>query len=405
MLAKIQKSIAKGTVKAPPSKSICHRLIIGAALSEGESFIDNVSNCRDCEATVNCLRALGAEIEACGSGLKIKGFDPKLSKPSDTLFCDESGSTLRFLIPLALLSENEVAFSGASRLIERPLGVYEDICRGCNLQFERKENTIKVRGPLRGGEYRLPGNVSSQFITGLLFALSLDSCDSRIILTTEVESRSYIDLTIDAMSVFGVSVLWENDSTLFIKGAQKYRAVNTSVEGDYSGTAFIEAFNLFGGKVEVCGLNSKSLQGDRVYRDFFPLIFNGTPKISIKDCPDLGPILFAVAAACNGAVFTDTKRLKIKESDRAAAMAEELTKFGADIRVLDNSVIIKKSPLQPPTKVLSGHNDHRIVMSLAVLLSLFGGEIEGAEAINKSYEEFFEHIKSLGIKVNLYETR
>lgn len=399
MTARIEKGIARGSVTAPPSKSICHRLIISAALCEGESVLSGISLCSDCIATINCLKALGVDMELSGDTLTVRGGLKKNGALGE-LFANESGSTLRFLIPLALLSEKEVVFSGAKRLIERPLGVYEDLCKERGLLFKREENKITVKGPLTSGEYRVAGNISSQFITGLTYALSTLKGDSRIIITTEIESRSYIDLTIEAMREFGAVVYFESEQVIFIKGGCKFTARKLTVEGDYSAAAFTDAFNYIGGDVRTLGLNEKSSQGDRVYKELFPLLDEGAPTISLKDCPDLGPILFALAAMKNGAIFTDTARLKIKESDRAAVMAEELSKFGAKVRILDNSVIIEKSPLHAPGEPLCGHNDHRIVMSLAVLLTLFGGEIEGAEAINKSYGEFFVHLKELGIKVN-----
>ena len=404
MFAKFEKSVASGTVKAPPSKSVCHRLIICAALAEGESYVENISSCRDCEATINCLKALGATIEPVATGLRIIGFDPKKAKAMTDLYCDESGSTLRFLVPIALLSESETTFTGKPRLIERPHSVYEELFSKKGLQFNKADGKISVKGALSSGEFILAGNVSSQFVSGLLFALPLLEEDSKIILSTDIESRSYIDLTIDAMKKFGVKVVWKDERTLYIKGAQKYKASSLTVEGDYSGAAFIDAFNFIGGEVIIDGLSEESLQGDKVYEKLFRRLTEESPLISIKDCPDLGPILFALAAAKNGAVFTDTKRLKIKESDRAEAMAEELRKLGAEIEVYDNSVVVKKSKLREPTEQLNGHNDHRIVMSLSILLSIHGGEISGAEAVNKSYEEFFENIKSLGIKVKTYET-
>jgi len=403
MRAFIEKGVARGNVTAPASKSICHRLIIAAAMCDGVSRLHGISLCADCLATIDCLRALGVDMSLDTDVLTVRGNGFKNAKPKDTLYARESGSTLRFLIPLALLSGEKVVFTGAKRLIERPHGVYEEICKERGLLFERREREIIVKGPLPYGDYRLVGNVSSQFITGLLFALSMTEGDSRIIITTDIESKSYIDLTLEAMRAFGKTVEWESGNILYVKGGGGYRAREIDVEGDYSGTAFIEAFNLFGGDVRVSGLNENSIQGDRIYRDLFPLLNAGTPEISIKDCPDLGPILFAVAAAKHGAVFTDTARLRIKESDRAAVMAEELAKFGAKVTLNENSVIIEGNDLCAPKELLLGHNDHRIVMALSVLLSLFGGEIDGIEAVSKSYEDFFLHLEKLGISVKTYE--
>ena len=308
------------------------------------------------------------------------------------------------MLPIALLSGNEVEFIGAPRLLERPMSIFADICLEKGLKYEQTKERITVKGPLTAGEYSLPGNISSQFVTGLLFALSALRDDSRIRLTTEVESRSYIEMTRGAMAAFGVSAVWEDDRTLYIKGGQKYSAGGRAfVERDWSGAAFPDAFNLVGGEVTTLGMNENSLQGDKAYKEHYKAISEGAPTIDISDCPDLGPILFTLAAANRGAKFIGTKRLKIKESDRAAVMAEELSKFGARLEIFDNDVIVHKTELHAPSDLLYGHNDHRIVMSLAVLASKLGGEIDGCEAVKKSYPEFFEHIKRLGVKLSLYE--
>ena len=403
MNVKIKNSKAKGRVTAPPSKSMAHRLLIAAALCEGESRISGVSVCEDVLATIDCLNALGAKCTLDGTDVVVVGADMKNSAPKEVLECRESGSTLRFMLPIALLSDSEATFHGTKRLMERPMEIYEELCEKRKFRYALVGDTIIVKGKLQGGTVELPGNVSSQFITGLLYALSVTGVDARIKITTEIESKSYIELTRSAMAAFGVEVVWEDAHTLFIRGGQKYMARDISVEGDYSGAAFLEAFNLFGGEVELLGLSEESLQGDRVYREHFPRLKEGFCTVNIEDCPDLGPILFAVAAGLYGGEFVGTKRLKIKESDRASAMASELQKFGAEIEVFENSVTIKKSALHEPLEILSGHNDHRIVMSLAVLSSLYGGEISEAQAVKKSYPAFFDDIKELGIEFETYE--
>ena len=252
-----------------------------------------------------------------------------------------------------------------------------------------------------GGRFSLPGNVSSQFVSGLRFALPLCECDSEIVLTPPVESRSYIDLTLSALHAFGIRAEWKDSCTLCVAGGQQYAAQNLTVEGDYSNAAFLDAFSLLGGNVEVSGLCADSLQGDRVYVAHFQALANGTPQISLADCPDLGPILFSLAAALNGAVFTDIARLRIKESDRVACMKTELEKFGAVLDVEENRVIVRKATLRAPGEDLCGHNDHRIVMSMAVLASRFGGTIKEAEAVAKSFPDFFERIEALGIHAQI----
>ncbi|MBE6532393.1 MAG: 3-phosphoshikimate 1-carboxyvinyltransferase [Ruminococcaceae bacterium] len=403
MRVEIEKSTARGRVYAPPSKSMAHRLLIAAAMCDGESEIVGISSCEDVLATIDCLRTLGAKIEYEGDSVRILGIDFLSARASESLACRESGSTLRFFIPLLWLSGNEARLVGSEKLLSRPQSVYEEIAKEKSLLLEKTSNGITLRGPLASGEYRVRGDVSSQFITGLLFALSLLQDDSRIVITTALESRSYIDLTISAMAEFGVKVIWENDSTLYVEGAQKYKAGRVSVEGDYSGSAFADAFNYIGGKVDVLGLKTDSLQGDRVYKTLFPLLDGGCPEINIEDCPDLAPILFTLAAMKNGATFIGTRRLKIKESDRAEVMREELSKFGADISVMDNMVRIFPATLHTPREILFGHNDHRIVMSLAAISSVYGGVIDGCEAVKKSYPDFFSDIKKLGIKFRTYE--
>ena len=403
MKVEIKKSSARGSVSAPPSKSVAHRMLIAAALAEGTSKIKGISECDDVLATVDCLRALGANIEYSGSDLTVTGFDPTLTKPTDALNCRESGSTLRFIFPIALLSGADVRFIGAKRLLERPLDVYEKICEECGVQITRNEGEIRTSGKLSACEFSLRGDVSSQFISGLLFSAPFMSEDVRIRITTKIESRSYIDMTVDAMAQFGITAVWENENTLFIKGHQKYRAANVSVEGDYSAAAFIDALAVFGNDVEVLGLNEKSLQGDRVYKEHLKALAEGYAEISLEDCPDLAPILFTVASALHGGKFTATKRLKIKESDRAVVMAAELAKFGARIEVFDDCVEIAPAKLHSPTENLLSHNDHRVVMSLATLASVYGGVIERAEAVKKSYPGYFEDITSLGINIKYYE--
>ena len=403
MNVKINKGTPCGRVNAPASKSMAHRMLISAAMAEGTSVIRGVSDCDDVVATAKCLEALGAKIERDGDTLTITGTDMKHASLSSALDCHESGSTLRFFLPIALLSGKNTLFLGANTLMSRPMSVYEELCEKKGLSYNADGNSIAVRGPLKSGEYEVVGNVSSQFISGLLFALPLLDGDSKIKIIPPIESRSYIELTIEALSLFGIKIAWGDDNTLIIKGNQKYIPAELTVEGDYSGAAFIDAFGAFGKDVSVDGLNPDSTQGDKVYKLLFDMLKKGVPTIHIGNCPDLGPILFAVAAAKHGGVFTGTKRLRIKESDRAAVMAEELSKFGVSVTVYDDKVVVYPISFGAPKEILKGHNDHRIVMALAVLLTLTGGEIEGAEAINKSYPSFFEDLKSLGIEVECYE--
>ncbi len=400
MRIRIEPGVATGTVAAPPSKSMAHRLLICAGLADGVSRVHGVAPNEDVLATIDCLNALGAECTITGDTVTVRGVDPRTAAPNIPLHCRESGSTLRFFLPLALLSGNPVAFTGSETLLSRPLGVYTDLCAARGLAFSQEKTGVSVCGPLTGGEFAVPGDISSQFITGLLFALPLLAEDSVIRIAPPVESRSYILLTLSALTAFGIQAEFRDEYTLFIPGNQRYHAADKTVEGDYSGAAFFGALGALNGQVTVTGLDPDSLQGDRVYTRHIPAICAGQPTVDITDCPDLGPVLFAVAAAKNGALFTGTRRLKIKESDRATAMAEELKKFGTDVIVKENTVRIIADRFCRPEKPLCGHNDHRIVMALAVLLTLTGGEIEGAEAVRKSFPDFFEKLASLQIQVN-----
>ncbi len=398
MNIEITKGFASGKVSAPPSKSMAHRMLICAAMSEGESVIRGINESEDVQATLDCLAALGVPFERNGDTVKMRGIDMRRAHAKAPLECRESGSTLRFLVPISLLSGNNTMLISSGSLMRRPMSVYENLSKEKGITFAQDERSVMVKGPLKSGEYRVAGDISSQFISGLLFALPLCCGDSTINILPPIESRSYINLTISALSEFGINVEWSDDHTLFIKGDQKYKAVDTSVEGDYSNAAFLSALNVLGGEVEVQGLNENSLQGDRVYSRFFEMLCKGTPTVHIGDCPDLGPILFALAAAKYGGVFTGTSRLRLKESDRGAAMAEELKKFGTAVSVHDDTVVVYPAEFHKPADPLSGHGDHRIVMSLAVLSTLTGGVIEGAEAVAKSYPEFFDDIASLGIE-------
>lgn len=415
MIVKIEKSKLSGVAEFPPSKSDSHRLLISAALAEGESVISGISLCDDVIATIESLRALGADITLSGNVAIVRGVDILNTKACSELPVGESGSTLRFLIPLALMTGNSVRFVGKERLFQRPLLVYAEIAKKYGAEFEISESALNVCGKIKSGEYRLRGDISSQFITGLLFALPLLQGDSKIIIEPPFESRPYVDMTVATLKKFGIDVQFEDENTIAIGGNQKYRRGNFSCEGDWSGGAFLFALGLLHPEIKVSGYDIESLQGDKVCLENFEKI-NGagaisayagatcaTPIIDISDCPDLGPILFAMAAYFGEAEFIGTRRLLIKESDRAGAMAAELQKFGAVLEIYENSVKVHGGNLHAPSEVLLGHNDHRIVMSLAVLCSILGGEICGADAIAKSYPEFFEVFSSLGGNIEILE--
>lgn len=396
---------AVGRVTAPPSKSMAHRWLIGSALAYGESVIRHLATSEDMLATSDCLRALGASVEGLESGIcTVRGLGGKPQGNMATerhLYCRESGSTLRFLLPLCLLDGVRSVLHGKGRLLARPLGIYEELCRERGIFFEQNAECVTVCGRLTAGDYIMRGDVSSQFITGLLFALPLLDDDSRIRLTTHLESRPYLDLTVDALKTFGVRVEFVGEREIFIPGGQRYCPVDAIVEGDHSNAAFLGALNTLGGNIIIDGLREDSLQGDRVWKKHMASLAAGAPTVSLADCPDLGPVLMAVAAAGKGATFTDAARLRIKESDRGAAMAKELAAFGVSLEITEDGNIIRVpgGMLRAPDRVLDGHNDHRIVMSLAVLCTLTGGTVTDANAVAKSMPDFFEVLRGLGIRM------
>ena len=399
MIAAFRPCRLSGSIDAPPSKSMAHRYLIGAALCGETCRLSGFDYSEDILASIDCLRALGAEIAIQGDCVTVnpKGF---MKAENPVLACRESGSTLRFFIPLSLCLGREVVLQGSQRLLERPLGIYEDLCREKGFAFEKKENAVKLCGRLNRGHYQIRGDVSSQFITGLVFALLYLGGESSIEIVPPFESRSYVNLTLSALKAFGADVDFVDDYHIVIRKSQMH-AYCGRIEGDYSNAAFLDAFNHIGSNVQVSNLKTDSLQGDRVYRDYFRLISEGTPTLDISDCPDLGPVLFALAAMKNGAVFTGTDRLKAKESDRGMAMHEELKKLGGGLIFGDNVITVPKQELADQGEVLSGHNDHRIVMAMSLILSRIGGEIGDAQAVRKSYPGFFEDIKRLGAKVEV----
>jgi len=399
MIAAFTPCRLSGSIDAPPSKSMAHRYLIGAALCGETCRITGFDYSEDILASIDCLRAMGAEIAIDGDSVTIdpEGF-MKTEKP--ILPCRESGSTLRFFIPLALCLGREVTLQGSQRLLERPLGIYEDLCREKGFAFEKKENAVTLCGRLDSGHYRIRGDVSSQFITGIIFALLYLDEDSSIEIIPPFESRSYVNLTLSALKSFGADVAFADETHIAIRKSKMYACAGR-IEGDYSNAAFLDAFNHIGSDVQVGNLKPDSLQGDRVYQTYFRKIAEGTPTLELSDCPDLGPVLFALAAMKNGAVFTGTDRLKAKESDRGMAMHEELVKLGGGLIFGDNVITVPKQELVCQRGILSGHNDHRIVMAMSLILSRIGGAIDDAQAVRKSYPGFFEDIKRLGAKVEI----
>ena len=398
MQVTIKPGKLSGEIIAPSSKSFCHRLLIGASMAKGTSTISNVLFSKDIEATINCLEALGARFEIEGNTVKADGTD-FLKNVREKMFANESGSTLRFLIPFAMLCDKKISLYGSKRLMERPLDVYEDIARDNGYLFEKYEDHVMVKGKLKPGKYKVRGDISSQFITGLMYALSTYKEESVIEIIEPIESRSYIDLTVEAMKYYGVNVLFTGN-VIVIKDSE-YKTYDGMVEADESNAAFLDGFNLLGSNVKVKGLNENTLQGDSVYHKDYPLIKNGKAVLDLANCPDLGPVYMALAALNHGAVLKNTRRLKAKECDRGLAMKQELEKIGAKVNLSDNEIEVIPANIKTGDYIFDSHNDHRIVMAMSVVSTVTGGTIRNAEAVSKSYPHFFDDIRKLQAKVEI----
>lgn len=403
MKVKILPSKTSGEVSAPPSKSFAHRYLIGSVLSCGKCVIKNIADSDDISATLSCIEQLGGSVTKDGNIVTVIPTNEK--QIENAVFdCKESGSTLRFFIPVVLATgAKNCTFLGSERLLARGIKEYEKLFENSDVKIKSDEKSIEVNGTLSAGNYEISGEVSSQYTTGMLFALSRLSGKSTLKITGNAESRAYVDMTIKVLKDFGADITEPEKNFFEINGKGRLSPGEFTVEGDWSNAAFLIALSRLLGTMSVSGLNENSVQGDRFCTAAFDALDGENAEIDLKDCPDLAPILFTYAAYKNGGKFINTRRLRVKESDRANVMAEELKKFGANVKVYENSVEIEKTQLKPPIVPLCGHNDHRIVMALSVLAAVFGAEIDGAEAVNKSYPDFFRVIKKAG--VNVYEIR
>jgi 3-phosphoshikimate 1-carboxyvinyltransferase len=315
------------------------------------------------------------------------------------LDCGESGSTLRFLIPVALAVAGGGWFQGRGRLMERPQGPYETLFAEKGISFLRASDGLRVEGKLQSGIFSLPGNVSSQFITGLLYALPLLEGDSQLELTTALESRGYVDMTLDALQQFGIRIQ-ERENGWFIPGSQRYCPRSVTVESDYSQAGFFFAAQLLGSSVQVCGLNERSAQGDAVVVPYAKaLAKSGEVTLEVSQCPDLVPPLAAMAALRAGQVthIVGAARLRIKESDRLDTVTTQLNALGAQVEQGPDFLTIHGvEHLHGGT--VSGCNDHRIAMMLAIAATRADGPvtIQGAQCVSKSYPNFWDDYAALG---------
>jgi len=402
-----------GEVNSPPSKSLSHRALICAGLSKGRSVIDNIIYSDDVLATINALELLGAKFEREPGKVIVQGIK-RIKAPSEAIGCNESGSTLRFLIPLFSLSNKEVIFTGEKSLISRPQSIYEKIFKEDNNIFNKDANKIVVNGSIKARDYTIKGNVSSQFFSGLMFALPLLEGNSTIHIDGILESKSYIDLTIAVLEEFGIEIQ-ELENGYLIEGNQIYQANNYTVEGDYSQAAFYLVGGVISGLVKVNDLLHYSKQGDKAIIEYIKqmkgkVIYmeNGYitessdtigSKIDLADCPDLGPIITLLAGLSKGkSTIINISRLRLKESDRVKTTVSSLKALGANIKSSKDKIeVIGKSMLDGGVTVDS-YNDHRIAMMISIAALKCNKPIilTNANAVTKSYPAFFEDYKLLG---------
>ncbi len=390
-----------GTVTPPSSKSMAHRAILAAALSMGTSTIRGVSLSQDIEATLRCVGLLGCDWKQPEPGtLQVRGIWGREWDPAGpaTFDCGESGSTLRFLIPVVLALEGGGRFTGQGRLMERPQEPYFAIFREKGVEYGLQDGVLTLRGELAPGEYRLPGNVSSQFVTGLLYALHFLESDSRVVLTSPLESGSYVEMTVQTLASFGVRVEKQGSRELVVPGDQFCQARDVTIEGDWSQGAFWYAAMALGNPVEAAGLREDSVQGDRVAAALARRLSQpGEAEVDLADCPDLLPPLAVMAAARQGTTrFTGAARLRLKESDRLATVHAMLTALGCRAEEGPDSLTVVGGPLAGGR--VDGAGDHRIVMAAAIAATACGGPvtITGAQAVEKSYPAFWQDYKRLG---------
>ena len=398
----ITPAVLKGTVTPPPSKSQAHRLIIAAALSDGFCKLSNVDLSEDIQATLRCMRTLDADASADGTIIRGADLVDGHEEPApEVMDCGESGSTLRFLIPVALALKGGGKFTGHGRLMERPQDPYFALFREKGIFYEQKDGVLTVRGKLTPGIYTLPGNVSSQFITGLLYALPLLEGDSQIVLTTDLESRGYVDMTLDALERFGVKAEYDGKRTFRVPGNQYYQHQNLAIEADWSNAAFWYGAKFLGCPVEIGGLDQASVQGDRAIAGFYEQMGGaGRLELDVSQCPDLVPPLAAMAALRAGetTAIVNAGRLRIKESDRLATVTEVLNALGAQVEEHEDHLVIRGREKLAGGVTVSGHNDHRIAMmaAIAAIRCEKPVTIIGAECVKKSYPRFWEDYEALG---------
>ena len=419
----VHNSKCKGEIIIPPSKSDMHRAIISASLSKGRSVIENVSLSQDIEATINAFKALGASIIYANNTLFIEGIDFNNVKYCE-INCNESGSTLRFLIPVLSVLNKPFKLTGAKKLLSRPLSVYERIFNDQNLMFNLNEDYLEIEGKIKPNEYIIEGDISSQFVSGLLFSLPLLDGDSVIKVKEPFESESYVNMTLKTLDSFGVNIKRVSKNEFYIPGNQEYKACNYNVEADFSQFSFYAVLGALNSDLVCKGLNFESCQGDKRILDILTHfgvkyeISNDEIKIykchelsgsfiDLKDSIDLGPIVMVLSLFSDTSVkIINTRRLVFKESNRVDAIVSNFIKLGANIDVNENDIIIHPSLLTAKKDVvLNSFNDHRVMMALVVLSSVLNDYtlISHPNCVKKSYVNFYKDVLSIGLEVGLHD--
>ena len=405
-----------GELSPPPSKSVLHRYIIASSLAKGISKIENISFSEDIIATIEAMKKLGAKIEQKDNYLLIDGSDTfKNLNENIEIDCNESGSTLRFLFPLSIVKKNKVLFKGRGKLFKRPMTPYFKNFEKFKIKHSYiNENAILLEGQLKAGIYEIDGNISSQFITGLLFSLPLLDRESKIIINGKLESSNYIDISLDCLNKFGVKIINNSYQEFVIEGNQSYKVGNYRTEADYSQAAFFLVANAIGSKIKINDLSEDSLQGDKKIIDYISEIDNWNSKDTLvldgSETPDIIPILSLKAAVSGKKIeIVNVERLRIKESDRLKATVEELSKLNFDLIEKKDSILINSRENFEANKnekivSLSAHSDHRIAMMIAIAATCYDGEIllDNLDCVKKSYPNFWEVFLSLGGKIYEY---
>lgn len=419
---KFSPFVPNGTVNVPPSKSDVHRAIICAAMANGVSKISPVALSNDIKATIGCIKALGADAVLENNVLTVDGTNMYKNKTA-LLDCGESGSTLRFFIPIAAVGNINATFVGKGKLPQRPIGIFTEALPKAGTVCKTEGGLpLEIKGQLKSGIFEIPGNVSSQFITGLLLALPILESDSEIVLTSPLESVGYIAMTIRTMKQFGVNIQ-ATEKGWHIKGGQSYKTCDYTTDGDWSQAAFFMVLGAVSGKVTVKGVAKDSTQGDKKCTEILArfgakvtqldnevTVEKGKLKaitIDASQIPDLVPVLSVCAAFAEGTTkIINAERLRIKECDRLKATAELLNNLGGKVKELSDGLeITGVSSLKGGN--VNGYNDHRIVMSAAVCAARSDEDITAtfAMSINKSYPDFYIDYNSIGGKANVLDLR